>query len=347
MAETWSERYVDRQVERAWLHPRVRLADACAEGLAAGAVAPLEFTAPTGESLFVRVEDEHVVVTHDHEWATGSPDQAALYLVEILRSDWEVLHPAFLTSPFLPRATAQEQPISTTSTPALMRAGSRDELNTWMVTAFERHNGRKISVAPNGTTLWAVEGMDPVRVRAVTARWILIGVHLSTSISPERAQRTIDRLNKHNADVRFEFRDGALVASRLIDARPFVAENLIQGLADFIKLVKQLTWVRLDPKTPAPIRHEVDPRLQAVLVVADRGKPEFVAGHVRSLAVSTEMLEAWLHTAAVQRCAARKLAAIHGSDGYPYVRLRRTWEHVMRAIRTVIAEQTDHHEGAA
>src|SRR4051794_1931584 len=63
VTETWSEQFVDAQVDRApWLSLRMDLAERFAVALAGGSMGPVDISTATGKSLTVQVDDGYVHV---------------------------------------------------------------------------------------------------------------------------------------------------------------------------------------------------------------------------------------------------------------------------------------------
>lgn len=243
MSTTWGEQFVDRSVERAWLDFRLDLADRFVAGLESSEMDPVDFTSPTGVSLTVGIEDAHVVVRMGSLFhATDNVDEAAHYLVEILRERWEIVHPIFLDSPVVDvPSIPDEQHVVTV--PTLGRAASREQLQSWVEATFREWISGQIKVNPNGAMPWRTRGGGRVLVTVRNAGRIEFLAVLGRRVGFKKAHKVIDELSRKWFGLKFYLIQDTLVMTQTVVAYPFVADQLTGALRTFMTNTDQLGWV--------------------------------------------------------------------------------------------------------
>lgn len=243
MSTTWAEQYVDRSVERAWLDFRLELADRFVAGLESNEMEPVDFTSPTGVSLTAGIEDAHVVVRMGSLFhASDNVDEAAHYLVEILRERWEILHPIFLDSPVVdvPSIPDEQHDVIV---PTLGRARSREQLQSWVEATFTDWISGPIKVNSNGSMPWRTRGGNRMLVTVRNAGRIEFLAVLGRRVGLKKAHKVIDELSRKWFGLKFFLIQDTLVMTQTVVAFPFVADQLTSSLLTFMHNRDQLGWV--------------------------------------------------------------------------------------------------------
>ena len=247
MDDAYAVRFVDQQTAQAWRDLRVRLADRLAAALEDGEMAPVEITAPTGQTLTVEVADEHEVITAgDTLSAYANVDEAAYVVYRVLRERWSVQHPAFLTTPLLAGSHPIEPAgaaVARANLPACATAESPEQLQEWVVQAFSAQMSEPLKVAPDGQIHWNTATGNTVTVRVRNSTRIELYARLADDVSIRRAHRLIDQLSVDVFGLRFFLVHDSLVASQIVLADPFVPEQLTRALSAFISSIDHLDWV--------------------------------------------------------------------------------------------------------
>lgn len=242
MNDTWETRFVDKQVDRAWMDLRLRLADRLAAGLAGASADQIEITTATGETLTVTVDDEYaVVVAGDFVHATANIDEAAYVAFQVLHDDWQVVHPVFLDTDLVDvPAVPDNQSEAAVIVPTLGRAESREQLQAWVVATFQETLGDRLRVARNGDIPWSGRRGERVVVSVRNSSRIELWTVLGREVSFKKARKVIDRLSKEYFGLKFYLRQDVLVMSRTLVAKPFLAEHLTSALRDFNRISNRL-----------------------------------------------------------------------------------------------------------
>ncbi|WP_235738808.1 T3SS (YopN, CesT) and YbjN peptide-binding chaperone 1 [Nocardioides alcanivorans] len=275
MNESWEERFVDHQVDKAWLDLRLRLADRFAAALADGGMEGVGISGPTGQTLTVLVEDGRVVVVTDalDTAATDNVDEAAHTIYRVLRDDWQVVHPAFLDTDLVevpaeaPREAAEPGPAAEVRDGLVMgTAESTEQLHTWVVASLSSWLNRRVKVNPDGTVVWNTRGGNLVVLRVHNAGRIELHAVLAREVGFKRAHELIDELSKKWFALKFFLERDSLIVSQLVIAQPFVPEQLVSALKAFLRDVDKLDWVqeKVERKRTQRLRVEVGELTEAV-----------------------------------------------------------------------------------
>lgn len=243
-AESWAEKYVDGQVDQAWLALRMELADRFESGLEAGEMPTVEITTTDGRTVVADVCDDHVaVIAGDQMVVTSNVDEAAYEVVEILRGAWEVIHPLFLDTDLVDVPTIDDNPTPAVVVPVLGRAESRDELQAWVEAAFQERLDEPLKVARTGVIWWRTRGGGSVSVKVWNAGRIELRATLARQVGFGKAHRMIDRLSRESFGLKFHLVQDTLVMSQIVIATPFAPEQLHHALNTFCVDVDRLDWV--------------------------------------------------------------------------------------------------------
>jgi hypothetical protein len=353
---SWGEKYVDESIERAWLALRLQLADRLADALAAEDTRPIPFTAPGGGTITVLVDGGQVVILDgDSAEITDNVDEAAYTVYEILREDWEVIHPAFLDSPLVDAPDIDDHPAGTTD-PTLGTAESQEVLQAWVEATLQEITDETLRVAPDGSVAWRTHG-SPVIVRVRDRHWIEIWVALAWDVDAETARRLAHRLSRRHVAINFARRDGALIASRMVDAGPFAPRHVKDALRLHLQLAEELRWVQREARRMsgrdrkkgrrkgAKARRPVPPELVALLPSANRISSAALADEVRDRAGGDRsVLEAWREVARAEWVAVRRSRRDDDPDQV-IRRLGSAWLRLSRAIDAAL-EQGKRREAA-
>lgn len=246
MSDTWEARFVDKQVDRAWMDLRMRLADRLAAGMAGEDIEPLDITTATGETLSVTVDDEYVVVVAgDNIYTTANVDEAAYTVFQVLHDDWQVVHPIFLDTEIVDSPPIADNPIGATTfaVPVLGSAASREQLQAWVEATFQEGLTDKLRVARNGDIPWASRRGEPIVVSVRNDSRIELWTVLGRRVSFKKARKAIDKLSTEHFGIKFYLRQDVLIMSRTILAMPYVADHLTSALRDFTRISDQLGGV--------------------------------------------------------------------------------------------------------
>lgn len=243
MSQTWAERFVDDQVERAWLKFRMELADRFAAAQTDGGEEPVDFTSPKGVSMTAGIEDDHVVVRlGNHVHATVNVDEAAHHVVEIIRDRWEVLHPVFLDCPLVdlpPVPDAEPEAV----VPSLGRAESREQLQGWVESTLRAWRKGDIKVNPDGSMPWRTRGGNRVLVEVRNEGRIELVTVLARRVGFTKAHKVIDKLSRQWFGLKFFLVQDTLMMSQTVIAHPYAADQLTSALRTFMHNTDQLGWV--------------------------------------------------------------------------------------------------------
>lgn len=332
---SWSEHYVDRQVDKAWLGLRMNLAERFEAGLASGAMVPIDITAPTGETLSVNlVDDQVVVMAGDSVVVTENVDEAAYAVYEILHENWQVTHPVFLDSSAVEIPCIDDNPAGTV-VPTLGTADSKATLQAWVVTTFQESCDEPLRVRPSGDIGWRGLRGTAATVSVRDEHWIEVWSVLATEVGFKKARKVAERLSRRYTGVNFSFRRDMIVMSRMVDAGPFVPQHLTDALAMHLDLATKLSWVQeavLRKRVKAAREQAVPGELMALLPSANRVATAALANQVGAAAGSSATLQAWREVCRRERRRARRLP--RGADDPHRVnyRLRMGWTRLGRAI---------------
>lgn len=345
----WGEKYVDGQIDRAWIDLRLALADRFEAALALGDMEPIDFTTAAGETLSVNLAEDHVViVAGDSVVVSDNVDEAAYTVYKVLHDQWQVIHPVFLDSPVVEVPAVQDNPIGG-PVPLLGRASSRDVLQHWVVSAFEEACGEPVKVAPNGDIGWLGQSSAAATVSVRDQNWIEVWSVLATEVSFKRARKVIERLSRRYPAVSFSLRRDVLVMSRMVDAGPFVAEHLMDALSMHLDLCQKLAWVR-EVAARKRVNHEraetVPAELLALLPSAGRVSTSVLAQRLAASADSTLTLESWRRVCRREWHKARQLPAGPDDPERLNHRLRVGWQRLGRAVAVALDSRRDDRDAA-
>ncbi|MGE3326373.1 MAG: hypothetical protein AB7N61_13325 [Acidimicrobiia bacterium] len=246
MNDTWEARFVDKQVDRAWMDLRLRLADRFAAGMAGEDIEPLDITTATGETLSITVDDEYVVVVAgDNIYTTANVDEAAYTVFQVLHDDWQVVHPIFLDTEIVAATTIADNPVGqpAVAVPVLGSAESREQLQVWVEATFQEGLSEKLRVARNVDIPWASRRGDPIVVSVRNDSRIELWTVLGREVSFKKARKAIDRLSAEYFGIKFYLRQDVLIMSRTLLAKPYVADHLTSALRDFTRVSDRLGGV--------------------------------------------------------------------------------------------------------
>ncbi len=243
MKDTWATRFIDTQVERAWVDLRLQLADRFAAGMATGHLEPIEITAGTGSTLTVNIADEHLVIlAGDDVHTTANVDAAAYEVFRILHDEWQVIHPVFLDSPVVDVPKIDDNPVHVVA-PVLGKAGSKEQLHAWVVASFSEGRSEPVKVAPNGSIQWRTPGERVVMVRVRNAGRVEIATVLGQRVGIKKAHKVIDELSRKYFGLKFFLVQDTLMMSQIVIAQPFCGEQLDAALRTFVSNTDSLGWV--------------------------------------------------------------------------------------------------------
>ena len=194
---SWSEQYVDAQVDRAWLELRMDLAERFAAGMAAGEMEPIDFFTETGECLSIEVDAEQVIIIGEgHVVFSTNVDEAAYRVYEILHEEWQVVHPVFLDSDVVDVPAVEDNPTGA-EVPTLGCADSKETLQAWVEATFQSLLDEPLRVHPDGAILWRRRrGLRPVFVNVRDQHWVEVWTVLATQVSFSKARRAIEKLSR-------------------------------------------------------------------------------------------------------------------------------------------------------
>lgn len=245
MNDTWEARFVDKQVDRAWMELRLRLADRIAAGMTSECGDQIDITTATGETLTVTVDDEYVVVVAgDIVHATASVDEAAYTVFQVLHDEWQVVHPAFLDTDLVEVAVVLDNSIGSSAiVPPLGIAESCEQLQVWVEATFQEGRTDKLKVARNGDIQWSGRRGEPVVVSVRNDSRIELWTVLGRQVNFKKARKTIDDLSATYFGLKFYLRQDVLIMSRTLVAKPFVADHLTSALHDFTRSSDRLSGV--------------------------------------------------------------------------------------------------------
>ena len=245
MTTSWGERFVDRQVGEAWLDLRLELAQRFEQGIAEHGMDPLDISTPTGETLTVEVDEDDgclVVIAGDEVQAFTNVDEAAYAVACILRDDWQVIHPVFLECELVESPSIDDNPIRPTA-PVLAKAASREQLQEWVVAAFNEGRNTPVKVA-GGAIFWRTRGGNRVAVRVHNAGRIELVAVVARGVGFKKAHRVMDKLSRQFFALKFFLLRDNLVVSQIIVAHPFCPEQLTHALGVFVNNMDSLGWVQ-------------------------------------------------------------------------------------------------------
>jgi hypothetical protein len=241
---------VDRQIDKAWVAFRLRLADRFDADLAAGEMRTYFLDTLAGDSLLIVVDGGRVKVRGHRNLVTSGVDEAAHFVYETLHDHYQVAHPAFLDCGYLfgPEYVAEPAPQEPADPPApdgpvLGRAETDAELQEWMVAAFNEGRDEPIRVARNGEVRWATPGGNTVVVGVRNPARIELHTILAEEVSFTKAHRLIDKLSA-SWGLRFFLQQDRLVMAQTLIARPFVADHLREAPASFRRDTDRFAWVQ-------------------------------------------------------------------------------------------------------
>lgn len=243
MNDTWEARFVDNQMDRAWLDLRMRLADRFAAGLANGGFEPIDISSATGETLTVTVDDEYVVVVAgDDVYTTDNVDEAAYTVFRVLHDEWQVVHPVFLDTELVEVPAIDDNPVRVVA-PVLGKAASKEQLQGWVVAAFSEGRSEPIKVDRNGDVAWRTHGGNRVSVKVRNPGRIELLAVLGRNVGFNKARKVIDELSRKYFGLKFFFVQDTLVMSQIVIAHPFSGEQLQAALRTFLANTDELGWV--------------------------------------------------------------------------------------------------------
>ena len=248
MAGTWEERYVDRQVNRAWFELRLKVADRIADGLAAGEMEPLSIA--VGDELLMVTVSGGVVSVFDGDcdaFVTHNADEAAYEVFEVLHEEWQVIHPAFLESDLIDgfrqaQPPERRAPVAEPA-PALGRAETKEELQAWVEATFQAELEEPLKVDPHNDIRWNTPSGEPVVVSVRADDAIEIWAILGREVGLKKSRRMIDRLAHQYNGLKFFLSQDRLLMSYTLTAKPYVGEQLDRALGEFTAVFNGLDWV--------------------------------------------------------------------------------------------------------
>lgn len=339
MAKSWEEKYVDRQIDEAWLQLRIQLADLLVAAMAQRETEPVEFAAPNGEKVVVSLNGDEVVVDDGvRPRRFANVDEAAFEVFEILHDQWQVVHPVFVASDFCePAPVTETPPVAALVVPVLGNAESRGQLQAWVEATFQEELSEPLKVAPNQDIHWRGRGGVQAIVSVRSDRQIQIWTQLARDVSFSRTNRVMGELSRKYGGVKFFLLQDRLIMSQAIDARPFVADHAKAALGRQLALADELGWVqekvlrRRPRQAAAPVLAGPDPELVALLPTANRLGSAALIEVVTQAASSPATLRTWRGTACKEWTAARQLQRDQDSYGVSR-RLRTGWMRLFRAI---------------
>lgn len=289
MSESWESRFVDKQVDQAWLDLRLRLADRLAAALAEGGMEGLGISGPDGQKLTVLVEDGNVVVLTDELNAatTDNVDEAAHAVYQVVHEEWQVVHPAFLETDLTENESAAHatpapstgrqpgQAAAAGAVPALGTAESSEQLRAWVVATLEHRLKTKLRVDNSGAIAWRTRGGNRVVLNVRNAGRIELNAVLARGVGFKRAHELIDKLSRKWFALKFFLERDNVIVSQLIVAHPFAADQLVPALKAFMRDVDQFGWVQetVERKRTSELRDEVE-RLRQATEALTEGKRE-------------------------------------------------------------------------
>lgn len=336
---SWEAQFVDRQVGKAWRAFRLDLADRFVAGLASGAMDPIDFTAATGQTLTVSVDEEHVILlAGDSVVVSDNFDEAAYAVYETLHDDWQVVHPVFLDSAVVQVPSIDDHQI-VTLVPPLSRADTEETLQAWAVVTFQETSDEPLKVCPNGDISWRGHRGVVATVSVRDHNWIEIWSVLATQASLEKARKVVEKLSRRYTGLNFSLRRDTVVMSRLVDAGPFVPEHLTDALVMHLDLATRLSWVQesvLRKRVKRRRESTFPPDLFSLLPSATRLRPVALARVVGSAAGSPAVLETWRQVARREYRKARALPRGASDPQRVHDRLRVGWLRLVRAIDSAL-----------
>lgn len=100
----------DKQLNQAWFGFRMQLASSFADEVEVGQYGLHEIVTDMGKSLMIEVDNWGVVVIDGDEclWYLNI-HEAAHRVYEILHEEWQIVHPAFVTTDLIQWLKAEEQ----------------------------------------------------------------------------------------------------------------------------------------------------------------------------------------------------------------------------------------------
>lgn len=243
MGDAWAARFVDTQMDQAWLDLRLRLADRVAAGIADGDMDPIDISTATGETLTVNVDDEHVVIiAGDDVYTTENVDKAAYAVFRVLHDDWRVIHPAFLDSEIVDVPAIDDYPAKVV-VPVFGKADSTEQLQEWVVATFSEDRSEPLKMGPEGEIWWRTPRGNSVVVKVRNEGRIEIRAVLARQVGFRKAHQEIDRLSRQYFGLKFFLIQDNLVMSQIVIAHPFCGEQLSDALRTFIVNTDELGWV--------------------------------------------------------------------------------------------------------
>lgn len=243
MNDTWAEQFVDKQVGRAWLDLRMRLADRFAAGLATGDMEPIDISTARGETLTVDVDDERVVIIAGEQiYTTDNVDEAAYTVFQVLHDDWQVMHPVFLDTQVVDAPAIPDNPIEVAA-PILGKAESTAQLRAWVVAAFSEGRNEPLKVASEGDIHWRTKVGHRVTVSVRNAGRVEFLTVLGRNVGFKKARKVIDELNRKYCGLKFFLVQDTLLMSQVVIAYPFAGDQLHAALRTFLSDTDNLGWV--------------------------------------------------------------------------------------------------------
>lgn len=346
---SWSEQYVDTQVDRAWLELRMDLADRFAAGLAEGEMEPIDFVAESGEVLTAYLDDDRILIVSEDEVLTSdNVDEAAYLVFEALHGRWQVVHPVFLDSGVVERPSIDDNPLGEVA-PAIGRAASKEQLQAWVVATFNDGRTTPVRVGVNGDVNWRTRGGGRVTVRVHNAGRIELISVLGHEVSFKKARKVVNDLSWRYFGLKFFLLRDSLVMSQILVAYPFVGDQLNHALSTFMRNVDELGWVEdkvMSKRVKQRRALEVPPALVAMLAtVPDLQRADLVQA-VTSRAGSRRTLEAWRVVAHREWRKARRLAEGDEDPLKLNARVAVSWWRLRRAIDISLQAQGNAEEAA-
>jgi hypothetical protein len=212
------------------------------------------------------------------------------------------------------------------------------------VAAFNDGRAEPIKVAPDGDIVWKSERDRWVTVSVRTDCWIEVWTVLGERVSFSRAHKVMDRLSRKHPAVRFALDQDRIIASRVLDAGPFVPQHLFDALAMHLNLADELTWVaekvlrkRARADQIAGVQHAPPTALLPLLPAARPLNTAALIDAVRSAAASEEVLEAWKPLASHEWAIAQRLPRDAAADPHRVnARLLSAWRRLYRAIEAAL-----------
>lgn len=204
---------------------------------------PIDISTATGETLTVDLNEELIVIiAGDDVYTTDNVDEAAHTVFQVLHADWQVIHPVFLDSEVVDVPPIDDNPVAIV-VPALGKAHSKEQLQSWVVTAFSEGRSEPLKVGRNGDVSWRTSGGKSAMTKVHNAGRIEFLTVLGRNVGFKKAHKVIDELSRKYFGLKFFLVQDTLVMSQIVIAHPFSGEQLNGVLRTFLSNTDELGWV--------------------------------------------------------------------------------------------------------